>query len=351
MGWLRKQARKVKKKLNKVFGTKLGNVIGMIGTYFAVGAAMKGLTGLFKGVGSGVGAGVGAGAEAGSVVADAELATTLAEIDKYSTFGKAAEVGGKASSFTLDNMIANATTNSEKAGLFIDGIESFQLGGLNTKPSVFSSLTPAVEETIANSDILLQDMATVKENLSMPRNVQSLAQDFRSSIPSDLNVFNNPDIMNAPISDAVQLQTEPLLADINISANVPGPQEIVKPLPWDERVKISIQDAGEKFSTGKLLGDDFIPDVAQGAATGLILGELQEEPEMPFQSRGVSPMPMAEQAQAAHIQAMSPQIAAAGLNITNFQDLSNNLLYGSGTPNYLANNYQPINMPSIPKIG
>jgi hypothetical protein len=60
---------------------------------------------------------------------------------------------------------------------------------------------------------------------------------------------------------------------------------------------------------------------------------------------------MTEQAQAAHVQTMGPQMAAAGLNITNFQDLSNNLLYGTGTPNYLANIYQPIAMPPIPTIG
>ena len=48
MGFLRKVGRKVKKKLNKVFGEKVGGILGMVGLYFAMGAVARGLTGWAK---------------------------------------------------------------------------------------------------------------------------------------------------------------------------------------------------------------------------------------------------------------------------------------------------------------
>ena len=42
MGFLRKVGRKVNKRLKKIFGTKLGSIVGMVGLYFMMGAAAKG---------------------------------------------------------------------------------------------------------------------------------------------------------------------------------------------------------------------------------------------------------------------------------------------------------------------
>ena len=58
--------------------------------------------------------------------------------------------------------------------------------------------------------------------------------------------------------------------------------------------------------------------------------------------------PFQEQAQAAHMQTVTPQLAASGLgNVRSFTDLANQTLYGTGTPNYLQGIYQPLPIPTI----
>ena len=95
-------------------------------------------------------------------------------------------------------------------------------------------------------------------------------------------------------------------------------------------------------------GPEFIPETVQGLGAGYVANVLAPDIEEPFRSAGVSSQPFQEQAQAAHMQTVAPQLAAAGLgNVRSFSDLANQTLYGTGTPNYMQGIYQPLPIPTL----
>ena len=62
--------------------------------------------------------------------------------------------------------------------------------------------------------------------------------------------------------------------------------------------------------------------------------------------------PINEVAQSAYMQSVGPQLQNSGLtNVRSFADLSNQTLYGTGTPDYLRTLYQPLPIPAPLTIG
>tara|TARA_R110002110_G_scaffold184519_1_gene391255 strand:- start:6383 stop:6748 length:366 start_codon:yes stop_codon:yes gene_type:complete len=96
-------------------------------------------------------------------------------------------------------------------------------------------------------------------------------------------------------------------------------------------------------------GDDFVGNTVQGVTTGMIMGELQGDYEEPFRSAGVSSQIASEAAQGNYMQQVgSSAMAAAGLpRMPTFQELSQQTLYGTGSPNYLSQFYQPLATPRM----
>ena len=65
MGWLKKKWKQLKKKLKKILSTKWGRILGMVGMYFAMGAATKAFTNWWGSLGK---AGTAAGETAAAAV-------------------------------------------------------------------------------------------------------------------------------------------------------------------------------------------------------------------------------------------------------------------------------------------
>jgi hypothetical protein len=94
---------------------------------------------------------------------------------------------------------------------------------------------------------------------------------------------------------------------------------------------------------GDYIKGDFVPDLAQGALTGVVNRSLMEDEEVMGLGRGAQGQPMMTAAQGNHLAAVQAQPGYANLtNIRSFTDLANQTLYGTGSPSYLQNVYQPI---------
>ena len=94
---------------------------------------------------------------------------------------------------------------------------------------------------------------------------------------------------------------------------------------------------------------EFVGDVATGVTSSLIMQEVMGEPEQPFVSRGVQPSSPMEMAQGSYIQDIAPSYAAAtnSTRVPSFQEISQQTLYGTGTPQYMSQFYQPLASPTV----
>ena len=403
MGFLRKVGRKIKKRLGKVFGSKLGAIIGTVGMFMLMGTITKGLTGWAKSAfggaadasaqlattasadavaASSVGA-TGTAAEQLAVTASADavaassasagvtgnaakqLATTLpsagaeiaassgqAAIGAEAALAEQALLAGENSSLlagsgssvipqnaaqqatsasaanqTVAGQLANATNNMDKANIAISAIDSSTITGtLNVSPTITDSLIkdalPALE----------QNAAVVKANV---------AELTAGNIPA-ATVSSSP---FRPVTKGAIPQMSPV--DPNAFqkslTNAPAPE----PSLFDKGIG-KIKDLASSAYEGVTSGD-FVGDVAQGVFTGVAMNAIVGSPEEQFISGGVASQPIQEAAQANYIQEVGPSaMAASGLSrMPTFQELSQQTLYGTGSPNYLSQFYQPLATPRM----
>ena len=173
MGFLRKVGRKVKKKLNKVFGEKVGGILGMVGLYFAMGAVAKGLSGWAKST-FGAGKSTADAAALTQKVSDTAQATLDAKsaADSTAVITEAAKKGVDATVATtganVETLIAESTTNAERFNNWVGGQESLlNQGKLPT--TVNPSLTDTVIESVSNPDVFKQTTADITANINTPK--------------------------------------------------------------------------------------------------------------------------------------------------------------------------------------
>ena len=156
MGFLRKVGRKIKKGVKKLFGSKLGRIVGMVGLYFAMGAIAKGLTGMFG--------------QAATTTAEA-AATTTAEAAATATAEAAATTGAEA--------LTAAASNAEAANAAISAIETAASNGtLNTATT---SITDAVSKT--NMEIFKEGLGKIGQGI---KDLPSKTGEFIADIPTKI---------------------------------------------------------------------------------------------------------------------------------------------------------------------
>tara|TARA_R100001440_G_scaffold50662_1_gene70651 strand:+ start:1768 stop:2628 length:861 start_codon:yes stop_codon:yes gene_type:complete len=148
MGFLRKVGRRIKKRVKKLFGSKIGRVLGTVGLYFALGAAAKGLTGWFSSK---------FGAATGGAAADA---TTTAVVEGAGS--------------TVSNSITTAGTNMEAANNAIAAVDASGAG------TATNTISEAVE-LFADESVLNDTIGTVSNSLQEQKIMPKL--DFTSSTP------------------------------------------------------------------------------------------------------------------------------------------------------------------------
>lgn len=187
MGWIRKQFRRIRRRVKKLLSTKLGRIIGGIGLSMAMGWAagklFEGAKTLFGGLqGASGAAGTGAtAATTGTTAAQAGLQQGSAEIlsqttrEGMATLTESAKTTLANAGSTLDN-IANAKNNVEAFGNFQELQQAADLTGVS-QSTFTNNLTSAVESTVTD----IGAMPNKLPNISEPITVElPSAADFRT---------------------------------------------------------------------------------------------------------------------------------------------------------------------------
>jgi len=371
MGFLRKIGRKIKKKLNKVFGEKLGSIVGFVGLYFAMGAVAKQLSGWMKSTfGAGKGKSTAKAVELTSKVSDSAQAAIDAKTsaDATATIASAADktISGTVASTgaRVDTLIANSTTKSEMFNNWVGGHESLFNSGQIT-PTVSNSLTDTVTSSISNADIYKQTTGEVFENLAQPKidfnEISKQVVDLKDQAAFEKDLFSQ-DLFS--VTDTTNLKGKGMLTPkegISVSKAAADPARFATLGPdatMGERLGRFAQDP-IGITRGKIqnvaadtaayvTGPDFIPETIAGMGSAYVSNVLNPPLEPEFQSAGIAGPIGMEQAQAAHMAEMGPMLAASNLsNVRTFTDLANQTLYGTGTPSYMQGIYQPLPIPNL----
>ena len=378
MGFLRKVGRTIKKGVKKLFSSKLGSIVGMVGLYFVMGGVAKQLSKWGNSIFGGKTAAVAEGTAATeAAVSSAELSNIAKGTDTLSSSVKALTDGtAKGSTVSIDTMLGQAATNSDKANIFMSAQESAILSG-TSQPTLNTTLTGAVETASSSSSLFAQTGAEVSKNLAQPMlDTAQLASDVQQAsgaLPTEAidfaEIYEGSNVVAkdaSQFSKAVtdtKLQTRTVVPKEGVSLDKftsdPARYGTLGPdATMGERLNRFAQDP-VGITRGKIqnvaadtaayvTGPEFIPETVQGLGAGYVANTLAPDMEEPFRSAGVSSQPFQEQAQAAHMQTVAPQLAAAGLgNVRSFSDLANQTLYGTGTPNYMQGIYQPLPIPTL----
>ena len=404
MGWLRKVGRKIGKRLNKIFGSKLGPVVGAIGLYMLMGPVAKTLTGWASSAFGGAGAAA-SGTAATTATTATQAATTAASdaaaaeaiaasgVQSAGASAKLSEtallagdnlakqaVSTTATNQTVAGQIANATNNMDMANAAISAIDSAAISGsTNVYPTITDSL---INEAVPALD---QPLSVVKNNLAEQTQLAFDSSKYTNLEAGKISPEMLTDSFNAPVSgqatsgptvdfnaiaDDISNQRKLGIDNINLqkfvpTEQVPVTQSIKYPDALTDAETLKYADSLPRknlFAKGvdkvKELGTaayegvtsgEFIGDVGKGVTTSLIMQEIAGDPEERFVSAGVAGQPISEAAQGNYVQSVSPSaMAATGMTRPlSFQELSQQTLYGTGSPNYLSQFYQPLATPQI----
>lgn len=430
MGWLRKVGRKIGKRLNKIFGSKLGPVVGAIGLYMLMGPVAKTLTGWASSAFGGAGAAA-SGTAATTATTATQAATTAASdaaaaeaiaasgVQSAGASAKLSEtallasdnlakqaVSTTATNQTVAGQIANATNNMDVANSAISAIDSAALSGsTNVYPTITDSLineaVPALDQPLSVVKNNLADQTQLAFDSSKYTNLEAgkispemLTDSFNAPVSGqatsgptvDFNAIADDiankrkfGIDNINLQDFVPTEQVPVTQSIKYPPQMretivtaprldPATTQIDIPNFTGENLKEDILAENTFVGTGtggvdlpktfgqkakaqftNYMGKDFIPDVGRGVTTSLIMQEIAGDPKERFVSAGVAGQPVSEAAQGNYVQAVAPSaMAATGMTrMPSFQELSQQTLYGTGSPNYLSQFYQPLATPQL----
>ncbi len=282
----------------------------------------------------------------------------------------ATQAVSKSAALTTESQIANMTNNMDIANSAIAAIDSAAItGSTNVYPTITDSL---INEAVPALD---QPLSVVKNNLADQTKLAFDSSKYTNLEAGKISPEMLTDSFNAPVSgqatsgptvdfnaiaDDIANKKDFGIQDINLqdfvpTEQVPVTQSIKYPDALTDAETLKYADSLPRenlFAKGVdkvkgYFGDDFVGDTVQGVTTGLIMGELQGDYEEPFRSAGVASQPLSEAAQGNYIQAVAPSaMAATGMTrMPSFQELSQQTLYGTGSPNYLSQFYQPLATP------
>ena len=284
----------------------------------------------------------------------------------------AAQQATSASSLTQAEQIANMTNNMDQANAAISAIDSASVtGSLNVSPTITDSIIqdaiPAIEQqaSVVQANIQQPTPSTFDITGGSSQYHGTGADGYRSSI----STASTSPTTTLPSSTAIDTssitfdntgidltQTGPIDGVITPKApNFVATDDIIMDTAMEDTMNQAVVDSQKNlFAKGidkvkGYFGDDFVGNTVQGVTTGMIMGELQGDYEEPFRSAGVSSQIASEAAQGNYMQQVgSSAMAAAGLpRMPTFQELSQQTLYGTGSPNYLSQFYQPLATPRM----
>ena len=296
-------------------------------------------------------------------------------------------VSTTATNQTVAGQIANATNNMDMANSAISAIDSAALSGsTNVYPTITDSL---INEAVPALD---QPLSVVKNNLADQTQLAFDSSKYTNLEAGKISPEMLTDSFNAPVSgqatsgptvnfnaiaDDIANKRKFGIDNINLQDFVPTSSSSSVPFPGSKVANAQMSSveptefqqlladapAGQPkslFAKGvdkvKELGTaayegvtsgEFVGDVGKGVTTSLIMQEIAGDPEERFVSAGVAGQPISEAAQGNYVQAVAPSaMSSTGMTRPlSFQELSQQTLYGTGSPNYLSQFYQPLATP------
>lgn len=286
----------------------------------------------------------------------------------------AAQQATSASSLTQAQQLANATNNMDKANIAISSIDSASVtGSLNVSPTITDSIIqdaiPAIEQqaSVVQANIQQPTPSTFDITGGSSQYHGAGADGYRSSIstastsptttlPSSTAIDTSSAAIDtsSAVIDTATVNPDGIIIS-NPKTNFVATDDIIMDTAMEDTMNQAVVDSQKNlFAKGidkvkGYFGDDFVGNTVQGVTTGMIMGELQGDYEEPFRSAGVSSQIASEAAQGNYMQQVgSSAMAAAGLpRMPTFQELSQQTLYGTGSPNYLSQFYQPLATPRM----
>jgi len=306
MGKLRKIGRKIKKGVKKLFSSKIGRIVGMVGLYFAMGTVAKGLSNWF---GSTFGKASTTATENLVAESTTEAALSSAEISEVAK-------GTDTLSKKVSTLIETSPTNVDAANNAYAALDSSAIIG-NTTPS--STITDALVET-TESNILDQTVPEVTDNLNLLEKNKGFSEG--NNLKADF-----PKVETDGFGEGAT-------GGFGTQSNITPTQGVEATVPAEKSIATNIKDY--------FVGPDstVVPDTISGVGSGLIMSQFQDDPEMGG-GGFIAPQPMQVQAQGAYLQEVGPMMAnVTGVpNFNNITQMANQSVYGVGTPNHLAGLY------------
>jgi len=296
MGFLRKVGRRIKKRMKKLFGSKIGRVLGTVGLYFALGAAAKGLTGWLSSK---------FGAAASGAATDAVGKELTLDLSTEALTQTNVTQPNVLNTTKISDSISTAGTNMEAANNAIAAVDA---SGASTATNTISEAV----ELFSDESVLDDTIGTVSNSLQ-----ETSADALRETA-----------------------QNEGLLFDTNVE-NVSESESLLNP-SFRDKTKEFFSKAGDATKE-YFIGEEstVVPDTIAQLGTSAITSAFQDEEEMG--GRGiVADRQMGEAAQAAHVQDVSAQLPQyAGVNPN---ELNQNLFYGTLSPQHLAQQAQEMQL-------
>ena len=165
-------------------------------------------------------------------------------------------------------------------------------------------------------------------------------------------------IMKPNLTDAVSDVGKQILDPIDTKALLEAGKEASRTLT---DIPFSELDFGQKIQKigvetkdyfAKRLPEDYIEDTVAALTTGAISASLSPEPEEPFNYRGVAPRPQNTGPQGAYMQEIAPQFMAANntTRLPDFNQIMQQNMYGTGTPQAIQSVYADVNVLPLPQV-
>ena len=386
MGWLKKKFRQLKKKVKKILSTPWGRILGMVGMYFAMGAATKALSGWWNSLGQ---AGTQAGTQAATQVAEiAEVAESGSLVSK-----EAVAQGFKDKATFLNDLNTSAKglpTNLLTGSNQAAANSAFSAFDTNSIGNYFSGNTEALNLSNSITD-------TVSQNLAQLKNPQTInVQDF---LAENIDVQAGFPELGIPDMTAAEYQTfggeGPLLAEtgtgpssVTYKGEVKPPSSFLSPEELRQQAitgegvfaegvvdpsRIGARDltalsppSYTKPTYGQRLGQyamesweglispetyKTLPaDITKGAIGAKVMGAImgEEEQQQPTGGYGAAPVGL-EAPISAYVQDLSPNMlrtAGVNINITDPYKTAAQLLTqnytGTANPYFMNQAIQPM---------
>lgn len=330
MGKLRKIGRKLKKGIKKLFSSPLGGILGSMAINFMFGGVLSNFfKGAFKGAKGALGFGdaaAQAGLEGAKLTAEVgveagKLATGAADKLAQSTLSEGTK---NITASTFNSAIEKGVTPIDKA-INVNNVLAEGVSNGTIKPTVNNSITQTLSETANIVEKGVPDSLFEEGLFDSGGNLVAEQGATFAQAASDPTKFARLQEGSTFGEKVGRFASDPIGLTAKGAKNLAG-------------------SAVKGVTSG-----EFVGDVATGVTSSLIMQEVMGEPEQPFVSRGVQPSSPMEMAQGSYIQDIAPSYAAATntTRVPSFQEISQQTLYGTGTPQYMSQFYQPLASPTV----